>query len=173
MTSMMKRRTFLSAAALPAAAPAEPKMKLVIGSDHAGFPMKGPVLALLKSWGHDVKDCGCFSTEPVDFPDIARLVCAEVKSGKAARGILVCGTGIGATIAGNKIRGIRAALCHDTYSAHQSVEHDDVNLLCMGAWIIGPKLAEEILQSFLNARFSTSEEFRRRVRKLEEMEKER
>ncbi len=168
---MVTRRTIL--ASLPVvAAPSEPKMKLVIGSDHAGFPMKGPLLSVLKSWGYEVKDCGCFSTEPVDFPDIARLVCAEIKSGRAGRGILVCGTGIGATIAGNKVRGIRAALCHDTYSAHQSVEHDDVNLLCMGAWIIGPKLAEEILQSFLNARFSTSEEFRRRVRKLEEMEKE-
>jgi ribose 5-phosphate isomerase B len=146
------------------------KMKLAIGSDHAGFPLKGPVMELLRSWGHSVKDCGCYSTDPVDFPDIAKLVCEEIKSGRAERGILVCGTGIGATIAGNKIRGIRAALCHDTYSAHQSVEHDDVNLLCMGAWIIGIKLAEEILRAFLNARFSATEEFRRRVRKLEELE---
>lgn len=165
----MRRRSFLASGLAPASAP----MALAIGSDHAGFPLKGPVIELLKSWGHGVKDCGCYSADPVDFPDIARLVCAEVKAGRAARGILVCGTGIGATIAGNKIRGIRAALCHDTYSAHQSVEHDDVNLLCMGAWIIGPKLAEEILRAFLGARFSTSEEFRRRVRKLEEMEKER
>jgi ribose 5-phosphate isomerase B len=169
----MDRRQFLASGAASIPAPPSPPMPLVIGSDHAGFPMKGPVIQLLKSWGHSVKDCGCFSTDPVDFPDIARLVCADIKSGRATRGILVCGTGIGATIAGNKIRGIRAALCHDTYSAHQSVEHDDVNLLCMGAWIIGPKLAEEILHAFLGARFSTSEEFRRRVRKLEEMEKER
>jgi ribose 5-phosphate isomerase B len=106
----------------------------------------------------------------VDFPDIAKLVCAEITGGRAERGILVCGTGIGATIAGNKVRGIRAALCHDTYSAHQSVEHDDVNLMCIGAWIIGIKLAEENLRAFLGAKFSTSEEFRRRVRKLEEMD---
>ncbi len=169
----MQRRSFLASSLFAAGAPAASPMPLVIGSDHAGFPLKGPVIELLKSWGHGVKDCGCFSTDPVDFPDIARLVCAEIKSGRATRGILVCGTGIGAAIAGNKVRGIRAALCHDTYSAHQSVEHDDVNLLCMGAWIIGPKLAEEILRAFLGARFSASEEFRRRVRKLEEMEKER
>jgi ribose 5-phosphate isomerase B len=146
-------------------------MKLAIGSDHAGFPLKAPVIEMLKSWGHGVKDCGCYSADPVDFPDIAMLVCDEIKTGRAERGILVCGTGIGATIAGNKIRGIRAALCHDTYSAHQCVEHDDVNLLCMGAWIIGIKIAEEVLKAFLNARFSSSEEFRRRVRKLEEMER--
>jgi ribose 5-phosphate isomerase B len=145
-------------------------MRLSIGSDHAGFPLKGPVIQLLKTWGHPVKDCGCYDTNPVDFPDIAMLVCDEIKSGRAERGILVCGTGIGATIAGNKIRGIRAALCHDTYSAHQSVEHDDVNLLCMGNWIIGVKLAEEILQAWLKAKFSDDEDFRRRVRKLDEMD---
>lgn len=133
--------------------------------------MKGPIAHLLKNWGHTVTDCGTHSTDPVDFPDIAKKVCDEVLSGRAQRGILVCGTGVGACIAGNKIRGIRAALCHDTYSAHQCVEHDDVNLLCIGAWIIGPKVAEEVLTAFLNARFSTNEDFRRRVRKLEEMEK--
>ncbi|MBN9657492.1 MAG: ribose 5-phosphate isomerase B [Acidobacteria bacterium] len=147
-------------------------MPLAIGCDHAGFPLKGPVIALLKSWGHTVKDCGTFSEDPVDFPDIAKKVCDEVLAGRAQRGILVCGTGVGACIAGNKVRGIRAALCHDTYSAHQCVEHDDVNLLCMGAWIIGPKVAEEVLSAYLNAKFSTSEEFRRRVRKLGEMEKQ-
>lgn len=174
---IIRRRRFLggmAAASTAAAAPvnqSEPKMPLAIVCDHAGFPMKGPVIALLKSWGHSVTDCGTNSTDPVDFPDIAQKVCAEVLSGKAKRGILVCGTGVGACIAGNKVRGIRAALCHDTYSAHQSVEHDDVNLLCMGAWIIGPKLAEEVLRAYLNATFSTSEEFRRRVRKLGEMEK--
>jgi ribose 5-phosphate isomerase B len=148
-------------------------MKLAIGSDHAGFPMKGPVIQILKSWGHSVKDCGSFTPEPVDFPDIAAAVCNEVKSGRAQRGIMVCGTGVGASIAANKVNGIRAALCHDVYSAHQCVEHDDVNVLCMGAWIIGIKVAEEILAAYLNAEFSTSEEFRRRVRKLGEMEKKR
>lgn len=146
-------------------------MKLAIGSDHAGFPLKGPVIQFLKNQGHALNDCGTHSAEPVDFPDIAKKVCDEVLSGRAQRGILVCGTGVGACIAGNKVRGIRAALCHDTYSAHQCVEHDDVNLLCIGAWIIGQKVAEEVLTAFLNAKFSTNEDFRRRVRKLQEMEK--
>jgi len=145
--------------------------RLVVGSDHAGFPLKAPVLTLLRSWGHTVKDVGCYSTDPVDFPDIAALVCAEIAGGRADRGIMVCGTGVGAAIAGNKFRGIRAALCHDSYSAHQCVEHDDVNLLCMGNWIIGVKIVEEVLQAFLNARFSTEEEFRRRVKKIEDIEK--
>lgn len=168
------RRRFLGgvvAAQLAGAAEQKPaKMKLAIGADHAGFHLKGPVLELLRSWGHQVKDCGTYSADPVDFPDIAQKVCGEVLGGRAERGILVCGTGVGACIAGNKMRGIRAALCHDTYSAHQCVEHDDVNLLCMGAWIVGPKVAEEVLTAFLNARFSTDEDFRRRVRKLSEME---
>lgn len=172
----MERRKILSgmsaalaAAAQAGAAPA--KMNLAVGGDHAGFPMKGPVIALLKSWGHTVKDLGTHSTEPVDFPDIAKQVCEEITNGRSQRGILVCGTGVGACIAGNKVRGIRAALCHDTYSAHQCVEHDDVNLLCMGAWIIGIKTMEEVLKAYLAAQFSTDEEFRRRVRKLGEMEK--
>ena len=146
-------------------------MKMVVGGDHAGFPLKGVVIKLLQSWNHTVKDCGSFTPEPVDFPDIAMLVCDEIKSARAERGIMVCGTGVGAAIAGNKIHGIRAALCHDTYSAHQCVEHDNVNLLCLGAQIIGSSLAQEILNAFLNARFSTEEQFRRRVRKLDEMDK--
>lgn len=145
-------------------------MKIAIGSDHAGFPLKGTVVGLLKSWKHAVKDCGSFTPAPVDFPDIAMLVCDEIKSGRADRGIMVCGTGVGASIAGNKIHGIRAALCHDTYSAHQCVEHDNVNLLCLGAQIVGPSLAEEILKAFLDAKFSTEEQFRRRVRKLDQMD---
>lgn len=147
-------------------------MRLVIGGDHAGFPMKGPVAELLKSWGHLVEDLGTHSIEPVDFPDIAQAVCAAIKEGWAERGVLVCGTGVGACIAGNKIPGIRAALCHDVYSAHQCVEHDDVNLLCLGAQIIGLKLAEEVLRAFLDARFSTEEHFRRRVAKLAELERQ-
>lgn len=171
----MERRSLLAglgvAAASQSSAAAPAKMNLAVGGDHAGFPMKGPVIALLRSWGHTVKDLGTHSTDPVDFPDIAQKVCDEILSGRAKRGILVCGTGVGACIAGNKVRGIRAALCHDTYSAHQCVEHDDVNLLCMGAWIIGAKTMEEVLKAYLNAEFSTDEEFRRRVRKLGEMEK--
>lgn len=145
-------------------------VKLVIGCDHAGFSLKGPVIELVRSWGHIINDVGTYSAAPVDFPDIAKKVCGEILSGRAQRGIMVCGTGVGATIAGNKIRGIRAALCHDTFCAHQCVEHDDVNLLCLGAWVIGVKLAEEILRAYLNARFNTDEDFRRRVRKLEELE---
>ena len=177
----MERRTFCRTGVLAAtglivpsataseAAPGEP-MKLVIGSDHAGFPLKGPVIELLRSWGHTINDVGTYSAAPVDFPDIAKKVCGEILTGRAPRGIMVCGTGVGAAIAGNKIRGIRAALCHDTFCAHQCVEHDDVNLLCLGGWIIGVKLAEEILRAYLNARFSTDEDFRRRVRKLEDLE---
>ncbi len=145
-------------------------MKLAIGCDHAGFPLKGPLIKLLRSWSHSVKDCGSFTPEPVDFPDIAKLLTDEIKSGRAERGIMVCGTGVGASIACNKTHGIRAALCHDTYSAHQCVEHDNVNVLCIGAQIIGPSLAEEILTAFLNAKFSTAEEFRRRVRKLDALD---
>lgn len=147
-------------------------MNLVVGSDHAGFPLKGPVIDFLRAQGHAVTDAGTHSADPVDFPDIARLVCGAVTSGAAQRGVLVCGTGVGACIAANKIAGIRAALCHDTYSAHQSVEHDDVNVLCVGAWIIGIRLIEEVLQSFLAAEFSTAEEFRRRVQKLAVLEQE-
>ena len=178
---MMDRRTFcrgglLAATGLTAESatasdvPADQPLKLVIGSDHAGFPLKGPVIDLLRSWGHAINDVGAYSTVPVDFPDIAKKVCGEILSGRAQRGLMVCGTGVGAAIAGNKIRGIRAALCHDTFSAHQCVEHDDVNLLCLGAWVIGVKLAEEILRAYLNALFSTDEDFRRRVKKLEELE---
>ncbi len=180
MSETMDRRTFCrgvlatagiaaESAAVLGEAPGQP-LTLVIGSDHAGFALKGPVLELLRSWGHTVHDVGTYSAAPVDFPDIAKKVCSEILSGRAQRGIMVCGTGVGAAIAGNKIHGIRAALCHDTFCAHQCVEHDDVNLLCLGAWIIGAKLAEEVLRAYLNARFSTDEDFRRRVKKLEELE---
>jgi len=121
--------------------------------------------------GFAVEDFGTHSIDPVDFPDIAQAVCAAVRQGTADRGILVCGTGVGACIAANKIPDIRAAVCHDTYSAHQCVEHDDVNLLCIGAQIIGIKLAEEILHAFLTAEFSTEEPFRRRVAKLADLER--
>lgn len=145
-------------------------MKLVIGSDHAGFPLKSPLVKLLQLWNYSVKDIGSFTPDPVDFPDIALLLAEEIISGRAERGIMVCGTGVGAAIACNKIQGIRAALCHDTYSAHQCVEHDNVNVLCIGAQIIGPSVAEEILNNFLKARFSTEEQFRRRVKKLDQLD---
>jgi len=145
-------------------------MKLAIGGDHAGFPMKGPVVEYLRSQGHEVVDHGTHSEDPVDFPDIAQRVTSAILSGEAERGVLFCGTGVGASIAGNKVPGIRAMLAHDTHCAHQGVEHDDVNLLCVGAWIIGVELAKEVLDAFVNAEFLTHPDFRRRVEKLSEME---
>ena len=113
------------------------QMSIAIGGDHAGFSLKGPVVEFLKQLGYAVEDCGCYDSSPVDFPDIARAVCSRVLNGTAQRGILVCGTGVGACIAANKIPGIRASVCHDIHSAHQCVEHDDVNVACVGAWIVG------------------------------------
>jgi ribose 5-phosphate isomerase B len=145
-------------------------MRLVIGSDHAGWSLKAAVIDHLRSGGHEVVDVGSYDDKPVDFPDIARQVAAKVTSGDVERGIMVCGTGVGASIAANKMKGIRAAVCHDIHSAHQSVEHDDVNIMCIGAQIVGPWLAKDLIDSFLGAEFSTAEEFRRRVRKLHEMD---
>ena len=146
-------------------------MKIVVGGDHAGYLMKGPAIKALERWEHEVTDLGVHTdTEDADFPDIAQLVCDEIRAGRADKGVIVCGTGVGAAIAANKVPGIRAALCHDVYSAHQCVEHDDVHVLCMGAQIIGIKLAEDILSAFLNAELSIDEHFRRRVAKLADME---
>jgi len=146
-------------------------MRLVVGGDHAGFSLKGPVVEKLRSWGHEVTDVGAYTPERVDFPDIAKKVCDAVLSGEADRGIMVCGTGVGACIACNKVPGIRAAVGHDVYTAHQCVEHDDVRVLCLGAQIIGERLAFDILQVFLEARFSAEEQFARRLAKLAQMER--
>ena len=148
-------------------------MRIVIGSDHAGFPMKATILEHVRSLGHEVEDVGSYDPSPVDFPDIAREVTNRITSGDADRGLLVCGTGVGASIAANKVKGIRAAVCHDVHSAHQSVEHDDVNVMCIGAQIVGPWLATDLVDSYLRAEFSTDEDFRRRVRKLAEMDDQR
>lgn len=145
-------------------------MKLVIGSDHAGWALKGGVVAHIKSLGHEVIDVGSHDPNPVDFPDIAKALTAKVLSGECARGIMVCGTGVGASIAANKVRGIRAAVCHDVHSAHQSVEHDDVNVMCIGAQIVGPWLANDLVASFLTAQFADDEDCQRRVAKLHEMD---
>ena len=147
-------------------------MRLAVGSDHAGWSLKGTVIAHIESLGHEVVDVGSFDDKPVDFPDIARLVAGKVTSGEATRGLLVCGTGVGAVIAANKMKGIRAAVCHDVHSAHQSVEHDDVNIMCIGAQIVGPWLAADLIGAFLAAEFSTDENFRRRVAKLHAMDAE-
>ncbi len=145
-------------------------MKIVVGSDHAGFPLKGELVAYVRGLGHEVEDVGSFDPNPVDFPDIARKVAATIVSGKAARGLMVCGTGVGAAIGANKMKGIRAAVCHDVHSAHQCVEHDDVNVMCIGAQIVGAWLAKDLIAAYLVAEFSTAEEFRRRVAKLAEMD---
>ena len=145
-------------------------MKIVVGSDHAGFPMKAELVAFIRQRGHEVTDVGSHDPNPVDFPDIARKVAAAITSGQAERGLMVCGTGVGAAIGANKMKGIRAAVCHDVHSAHQSVEHDDVNVMCIGAQIVGPWLAKDLVAAYLDARFSTDEDFRRRVAKLAEMD---
>jgi ribose 5-phosphate isomerase B len=142
-------------------------MKIAIGSDHAGWSLKGELTAQIKQLGYEVVDVGSHGPEPVDFPDIARALTQKVLSGEAHRGIMVC-----ASIAANKVRGIRAALCHDVYSAHQSVEHDDVNVMCIGAQIVGPWLANDLVKSFLSAQFEDNEDYRRRVEKLDQMDAE-
>jgi ribose 5-phosphate isomerase B len=147
-------------------------MRIVLGNDHAGLPLKEHVRSVLDGLGHDVLDVGTHDAEPVDFPDVARAVCAPVRAGEAERAVLVCGTGVGAAIAANKIAGIRATVAHDTYTARQAVEHDDVNVVCLGAWLVGPAIATQVLEEFLAATFSTDPDFRRRVRMLHDMERE-
>jgi ribose 5-phosphate isomerase B len=146
-------------------------MRLSIGSDHAGFPLKATVIKVCTELGHQVTDHGCYDETPVDFPDITRQVCADVIAGKAERAILVCGTGVGASIAANKIPGIRASIVHDGHIAHQCVEHDDVNVMCIGAKIVGAWLAEDLVRGYLAATFSTDEDCRRRVDKLMALER--
>jgi ribose 5-phosphate isomerase B len=146
-------------------------MKLVIGSDHAGFPLKEEVRGYLEKLGHEVLDVGAYNTEPSDYPDFAEAVGRALLSGRGARGILICGSGVGVNVAANKMPGIRACMCHDTYSAHQGVEHDDMNVLVMGARIIGPALAFDLVSSFLNATFQKQEErYVRRLTKVKAIE---
>jgi ribose 5-phosphate isomerase B len=145
-------------------------MRISIGCDHAGFALKATVSAVCRELGHTVADHGCHDETPVDFPDITRQVCADVLAGKADRAILVCGTGVGASIAANKIAGIRASIVHDGHIAHQCVEHDDVNVMCVGAKIVGAWLAADLVRIYLAAEFSTDEDCRRRVAKLMAME---
>jgi ribose 5-phosphate isomerase B len=130
------------------------------------------LLDSLRSKGHEIIDFGSYDALPVDFPDIAKLVCASILKGESERGIMFCGSGVGASIACNKIAGIRASVCHDIFTAHQCVEHDNVQVIALGAQIIGHTVASELIDIFLRAEFSTSEEFRRRVAKLDEMDKE-
>jgi len=146
-------------------------VRIAVGGDHAGFPLRGAVARTLADWGHEVCLYGPDKPDPVDFPDLAQLVCGAVTRGEADKAIMLCGTGIGACMAANKIAGIRAALCHDLYSAHQCVEHDDANVLCLGAQIVGELMALELIQTFLGARMSDEEQFRRRVVKLNAMDR--
>jgi ribose 5-phosphate isomerase B len=142
-------------------------MKLVIAADHAGFLLKGEVRGYLEKRGHEVIDLGAFNAEPSDYPDFAEAVGRALQAGRAERGILICGSGVGVCVAANKMRGIRACMCHDHYSAHQGVEHDNMNVLVLGARIIGQELAFDLVEAFLGARFQSQEErFVRRLNKV-------
>jgi ribose 5-phosphate isomerase B len=145
-------------------------MKIAIAGDHAGFGLKQTIQGVLKADGHEVVDLGGFDETPSDYPDFARSLGAAVTSGEAERGILICGSGIGASVAANKIKGIRAGVAHDIYSAHQGVEHDDMNVLCLGARVIGPAPAIDIVRSFLQARFTNEDRHLRRLKKIADIE---
>lgn len=146
-------------------------MQIALGADHAGLPLKETLKPWLAAAGHQVHDLGAHTLDPDDdYPDFAAAVARAIAAGDAERGIIICGSGIGASITANKIAGIRAGLCHDTYSAHQGVEHDAMNILCLGARIIGPDLAKEILTAFLNAAFQPEPRFQRRLDKLLQVE---
>jgi RpiB/LacA/LacB family sugar-phosphate isomerase len=145
-------------------------MKVVIGSDHAGFRLKNVMGDLIRLLGHSVLDIGAFNENPSDYPDYAEAVGRAVLDGKAERGVLICGSGIGASIAANKMAGIRAGICHDTYSGHQGVEHDGMNVLVMGSRIIGDKLAEDVVRAFLPAKFTNEARHVRRLAKVHALE---
>ena len=147
-------------------------MILAIGADHGGFYLKTIIVDFLKNLGHEVHDLGTHSDEPVDYPDYARAVSKEILLKKAERGILICGSGVGACVAANKFPGIRAAICHDTFSAHQGVEDDNINILCLGARVVGHELAKEIVKVWLTSSFSGAERHIRRLAKIDEIEKE-
>jgi ribose 5-phosphate isomerase B len=148
-------------------------MKISIGADHAGYDMKQELIQFVEQQGHTVHDVGTFEPDkPDDYPDYATLVAEDIRSGNAERGILVCGSGVGVSVAANKYKGIRAGLCHDHYSAHQGVEHDDMNVLVLGARIIGPMMAQDAAQAFLNAKFSGEDRHVRRLNKVKDIEKE-
>ncbi len=149
-------------------------MKIAVGCDHGGFPLKDVVIEAVQAAGHEVIDVGTFSAEAVDFPDFVKKVGEKVQSGETERGILICGSGIGAAIAANKMKGIYASICHDTYSAAQGVQHDAMNVLCMGGRVIGPELVKVLVPAFLGAQYlgvdKDGERFARRVNKIKAME---
>ena len=145
-------------------------MRIAIGSDHAGFELKQLLLEHLRPCKHEILDVGTHDSSPVDYPDFAKAVGASVIEGRSERGILICGSGVGASVAANKISGIRAGLCHDTYSAHQGVEHDDMNVLVLGSRIIGQALAKELVDAFLRAEFTREDRHMRRLNKIKQLE---
>ena len=148
-------------------------MRVAVAFDHRGVKLRETILAELDALRHEAVDLGVEAPEPkVDYPDVARRLGSAVTAGDAERGILVCGSGVGASIAAAKLRGVRAAVCHDTYSAHQGVEHDDMNVLCLGSEIVGAELAAELVRAFLGARFDGGERYVRRLEKVEAIEKE-
>jgi RpiB/LacA/LacB family sugar-phosphate isomerase len=147
-------------------------MMVAIAADHAGFALKQELIPSLRSLGHEVEDLGTHSSDPVDYPDVAVAVARAVLSDVGKRGVLICGSGVGASVAANKVPGIRAGLCHDTYSAHQGVEHDDMNVLVLGARVIGIELARELVRAFLEARFTHEERHERRLGKIKALEEE-
>ncbi len=146
-------------------------MKIVVASDHAGFELKKALAEHIRQAGHEVVDVGTDDTRPVDYPDYAEKLAMTLLGGKAERGVLICGSGVGASVAANKVPGIRAGLCHDTYSAHQGVEHDDMNVLVLGARVIGIELAKELVNNYLGARFTREERHVRRLNKVIALEK--
>lgn len=145
-------------------------MRFAVACDHGGFALKEAVILTIQQEGHEVLDLGTHDAESVDYPDYAEKVGRAIQNNEAQRGILICGSGIGASIAANKLVGVYAGVCHDTYSAHQGVEHDDMNVLCLGARIVGPELAKELVKMFVNAHFSQEERHVRRVKKVRELE---
>jgi ribose 5-phosphate isomerase B len=148
----------------------EVRMRIAVGADHAGFPLKETLTAYMRDNGYDVIDLGTQSEESVDYPDFARALGEVIQAGRAKRGILICGSGVGSCVAANKMRGIRAAICHDTYSAAQGVEHNDMNVLCLGARVIGLELAKVLIRAFLSASFKREERYVRRLTKIEALE---
>jgi len=147
-------------------------MKVAVGFDHRGVELRKAVLAAVKAAGHQAVDCGVeTAAKRVDYPDVAAAVAAVIRSGNAERGIVVCGSGVGASIAASKLPGIRAAICHDTFSAHQGVEHDDMNVLCLGSGVVGDSVVPELVRAFLDARFVARGRYLARLKKVERMEK--
>ena len=143
---------------------------IAVASDHAGFSLKEEIVRFLKQEKVAVLDLGTHDTQPVDYPDVAKRIGSALIEERAKKGILICGSGVGASVAANKLRGIRAGLCHDTYSAHQGVEHDDMNILCLGARVVGVEVAKELVAAFLKATFSGDERHVRRLNKVKEIE---